>query len=280
MKNRHVIKNNYLCYEKIRFVMTTAVISSQIKAVLVKMFGLVSEAQIVEKIETALLSYYNITLEDIRNTEECSYNAYVYVYADPRERGRWHLYGEEYIDFLPLYVGKGSGKRSEAHLSYAKNSDLDSTIQSIKKKGMKPIIRIYNNNCTDAMAHNLENYIIARLREQGVFLCNVTGQHNTSLYNKNIIVTSFNLDKLKTELILDALNLAKNRKEAAELLGVSERTLYRKTKDLGIRREYGVFMINDRLADKPQNVTVCMPVAEFSIDIADTPAETKKEKKK
>jgi hypothetical protein len=244
------MENNYLCGENIRFAMITDKLSNKLKGVVVKKFHLVNEAQVIEKIEEAVMAYYNITLEDTSIEEDVNYDSYVYIYADPRKKGNWHVYGKEYIEFKPLYIGKGSGDRAEAHLRYSCNSELDNTIKVLKNLNISPIVKIYNKGCTSLMAHNLENYIIARLREQGVDLCNATFQTDAEQYrkNKDFIITTLNLEKAEGMLIVDALNSTRRRKEAAEALGVSERTLYRKINSLNISESRGVYFFTDNKA--------------------------------
>jgi len=265
MTDCHVVRNNYLCNETIKFIMQREDVSSRVKAALVRNFNLINEAQVTEKIEQAVLSYYNLSLDDLKykGEEDAVYDAYVYVYLDPTKEGSWHIYGDEYVEHKPLYVGKGTGNRGESHLTYTQNSELDGAISSLRKRGLTPIIKLYNNGCTTAMAFNLENYIIARLREQKVKLCNATAQSDSNLYNKNIIVTTFNLDKLESLLVLDALNNGKgngSRKEAASLLGISERTLYRKMKSLNIGLHCGIYAFIDKVSVTAQVDCIGMEV--------------------
>lgn len=262
MKNCHVIENNYLCGDNIKFAMITDKVSDKLKGVLVKKYHLINEAQVIERIENAVLAYYNLSLIDIDIEEDVNYNCYVYIYATPLEKGRWHIYGNEYIDHKPLYIGKGQDDRYECHLQYSHNSELDIAIKSLAELGVAPIIKLYNKGCTTAMAHNLENYIIARLREQGVDLCNATTQSNSEQYRKNkeILITSFSLEKAEHQLILDALNSTRNRREAASVLGISERTLYRKIKGLDIIGRKGVFYFDDKRAESANGMKVDSPM--------------------
>ena len=228
-------------------------INGRIKSAVVDKFNLINDAQLFEKIEEAIMSYYDISLESLSHIkdDDCNYDAYVYVYLDPTITGRWHIYGDECVEHKPLYVGKGTGDRSTSHLTYSRNSELDGSIKTLQEKGIAPIIKLYNKGCTTAMAFNLENYIIARLRDQGVKLCNATPQSDVRKYNRELIVHTLNLDKLESFMILDALNSTKSkgvRKEAASLLGVSERTLYRKIKSLNIVEVAGTYHFADNVA--------------------------------
>jgi hypothetical protein len=248
MSDCHVIKNDYLCDSNIKFTMEKDIISPKIRGLLVRRFNLISEAQLIDKIEEALMAYYELPLVEIKSDDEGVYDAYVYIYSDPTQIGKWHLYGNEYIETLPLYVGKGQGKRSHIHLSYTHNSELDIAIKNLQYRELSPIIKLYNNGCTNTMAFNLENYIIARLREQGVTLCNATLQKTSKFYEKEIIISTMNIEKLESLLIVEALNdnsARGNRGVASKLLGISERNLYRKIKSLGILCDDGYYKLND-----------------------------------
>ena len=89
MTDCHVVRNNYLCNETIKFIMQREDVSSRVKAALVRNFNLINEAQVTEKIEQAVLSYYNLSLDDLKykGEEDAVYDAYVYVYLDPTENG-------------------------------------------------------------------------------------------------------------------------------------------------------------------------------------------------
>jgi hypothetical protein len=256
MKNCHVIRNDYLCSDNIKFAMVKNNIPLKLKSALVRRLNLISEAQVIESIEKAVLSYYDLSLDDIDSVRDTPYDSYVYIYMHPLIEGRWHLYGKEYVLNKPLYVGKGYGDRKESHLKYSANSELGIAIQSLVDKGLSPIINVFNDGCTSEMAYNLENYIIARLREQGVDLCNGTRQNKTSKYTKDIIISTFNIEKIRNSLIVDALNSAKTYREAAKLLGVSERCLYRRVKSLKLVNNNGIWQFSDKMTSTTQGTKV------------------------
>jgi hypothetical protein len=251
MPNCHVIKNGYFCSEDIRFAMITDEINGKLKTALVRKFNLVNEVQVVERIENAIMLQYDISITDTSAEEDVNYESYVYVYADPRISGRWHLYGNEFIDYKPIYIGKGRGDRYECHLKYSHNSELDNTVKELALLNIEPIIKIYNKGCMQLMAHNLENYMIARLREQGVDLCNATYQTDSESHRvkrEDIILTVLNLEKAQNQLIVDALNTFKTRRDVAKALGISERTLYRKMITLDLRVDGSVYFFNDNVS--------------------------------
>jgi Bacterial regulatory protein, Fis family len=241
------MENDYLCCDKIRFAMQTDYITPKLISTLVRRFNLINQAQVIERIEKAVLTYYDISLEELHINPNVSYDAYVYIYMTPEVNGKWHIYGDEYIYNKPLYVGKGQGDRKDAHLQFTKNSEFDFALTSLARKNTEPIIKVYNYGCTHEMAYNLENYIIARLREQDVDLCNGTLQKESAKYVKELEISSFNLETILNSIIVDALNTTRSYRGAAKLLGISERSLYRKVKSLDIRKEDGIFNFSKKV---------------------------------
>ncbi len=277
MNKRHVIENDYLYGENIKYAMVTDSIPQKLSALLVKKFHLINEAQVVEHIERAVLSYYSIELSDLQSIDSnVLYDAYVYVYLNPSISGKWHIYGNEYVYNMPIYVGKGQGDRKTSHLHYAANSNLASELRKLRNNHQEPIIKVYNNGCTHEMAFNLENYIIARLREQEVILCNKTQQTDVGKYVREIEVTSFNLETALNSILLDALNNTRTFKEAASMLGISERTLYRKMKTLRITKTGSIFHFSDVLSD---NTLVSCDGTISDISLSELKIEEKDESK-
>ena len=92
--------------------------------------------------------------------------AYVYTLTDPRNG-------------MPFYVGKGHGKRCEAHLDEAKyytnrKSLKLNKIRKLMSLGMKPIITKVEENVSDAQAIDFECLLIAEMRDIGIPLTNMT----------------------------------------------------------------------------------------------------------
>lgn len=213
-----------------------------IKSILVRKLNLMTDTQVIEKIKEAVKYYFSISEEDLLlMPEDVICDAYVYVYLNPLKRGKWHLFDDIYVEYEPIYVGKGTGDRAEYHLITARNTKLHDTIAFIRWKGEEPVIRVFNECCTNEMAYNLENYIIARLRDQGVDVCNATKQRNASKYNKKITPTSLNIEVMSNRLIVDALNATETYKDASGLLGISERSLFRRVKSLKIVKHGSIY---------------------------------------
>ena len=92
--------------------------------------------------------------------------AYVYTLTDPRNG-------------MPFYVGKGHGKRCEAHLDEAKyytkrKSKKLNKIRKLMSLGIKPIITKVEENVSDAQAIDFECLLIAEMRDIGIPLTNMT----------------------------------------------------------------------------------------------------------
>lgn len=209
---------------------------------MIRKLNLMSESQVIAKMEEAIKYYYYISDDDLRAApKESRYGSYIYLYLDPLKKGKWHIYDDVYVEYKPMYVGKGCSDRFKGHLYTSQNSSLNKAIEFIREEGAEPIIRVFNEGCSSEMAYNLENYVIARLREQGVDVCNATNQTNTARYLKQIETTSFNIEALENRMIVDALNVSRTFKDAAKLLGISERSLYRKIKSLNIVKNGRVF---------------------------------------
>lgn len=86
---------------------------------------------------------------------------YVYTYIDPRNL-------EEF------YYGKGKGSRKSAHVFDVSDSKKAQRIQSIKKAGLEPMIRVIAAGLTEAEALLVEATLIWKL---GRFTANIAGGH-------------------------------------------------------------------------------------------------------
>lgn len=189
--------------------------------------------ELIEKIEYAILNYYKISLIDIYN-EKVNFNNYVYIYLDPSKIGKWKLRDNYYVHHEPFYIGKGQAERNVSHIRYNSNFKMNQRLNQIKNNGFEPEIIITDKNLFSLLAHNIENKYIAILREQNVDLCNLTKQLNNKQYSNELSTAPLNIERNHNILILLALNNSKNKHDAAELLGITERTLYRKLKHLNL----------------------------------------------
>lgn len=77
---------------------------------------------------------------------------YVYVYIDPR-------------NFEEFYYGKGKGSRKYVHLTDNSGSEKSKRINSIKKDGLEPIIKVIARNLTEEQAFLIEKTLIWKLGE-------------------------------------------------------------------------------------------------------------------
>jgi hypothetical protein len=79
---------------------------------------------------------------------------YTYMLVDPRNN-------------LPFYVGKGTGRRCYQHLTEARsgrnNSHKCNVIRKILSLGMEPVIKVVDSGLTEAVAFELEEFLIQEL---------------------------------------------------------------------------------------------------------------------
>lgn len=92
---------------------------------------------------------------------------YVYQYTDPRPES----FG------TPIYIGKGSRKRCNDHLTDAKNPLLKRVLDKIRSEGLAPIVKIVARFDTEAEAFEVEKALIAFYGRRDIgtgSLCNLT----------------------------------------------------------------------------------------------------------
>lgn len=85
---------------------------------------------------------------------------YAYVLLDPRKPGRYE-YGPYRVAYLPFYVGKGTGNRTDHHTRYLerKNDFKARIIRKILAAGLQPIVR-KKEGLTETQAFSLEKKLI------------------------------------------------------------------------------------------------------------------------
>jgi hypothetical protein len=107
---------------------------------------------------------------------------YVYVYIDPR-------------NFEEFYYGKGSGSRKQAHLFDKNENEKTKRIDSIKKQGLKPIIKVIAKDLTEHDAFLIEKTLIWKL---GKSLVNVSNGQFEDKFRKHdtfhIDIAGFDFD--------------------------------------------------------------------------------------
>ena len=96
---------------------------------------------------------------------------YVYALLDPRKPGKYR-YGKLRFDYEPFYVGKGCGKRHDAHFkvnpSKVYNKWKDRKIRRIQKEtGSDPIVRILKRDVVESTAFRLEAKAIGLIGRKG-----------------------------------------------------------------------------------------------------------------
>lgn len=90
---------------------------------------------------------------------------YVYVYLDPRKRGKFNYNLEQSFLYEPFYIGKGKNKRLYEHLKQKNNSPKNNKIKKIIKSGynLKDYILIVKNFLTEQEAFNFEIELINKI---------------------------------------------------------------------------------------------------------------------
>lgn len=190
------------------------------------------EVSLSDVVEEAIMGHYNISLSDLayENQMNISGGYYVYVILDPTVK-RVGSYEGFTFNHIPVYVGKGQGKRAESHLSQTQNKGLQERIDMIRSIGEEPIVKIIRKELYGNQALSLENNLIfsigRRDRDEGS-LFNLTG--GLKYQEEDEMGNFMDLETSKMKQILYALNESKNIKQAASRLGISERTLFRKMK--------------------------------------------------
>jgi len=184
-------------------------------------------ATIDDIIEEAVLSYYNISLIDLSDTDTNlpSY-CYIYVYLDPTAEDNKTYCGISFGN-KPIYVGKASNQNTDIrHLKNTENAYFKLVIENIRLKGEEPIVLRVKENITENEAFKLEADLVRNIYDQNGDICNIVKyKTGKAELNKN---SEYDLKREKMILLVKALKNSKTKREAAEKLGISERTLYRR----------------------------------------------------
>lgn len=203
-----------------------------------------------ELFEEALMNYYNISLldfnsideveiiddiDDIDDIDELNYENYIYILLNKKLPGNFKYNGiEEVFKYEPFYVGKGKNNRHEVHLIQSHNEQVRKNIEI----NGDPEILIYKNNLSEEEAYNLEYKLIHSIGRKDIGkgpLYNITS--GLSFRDSIEKPGDLSLSSERSRLIINALNKHKTIKKAAEELKISQRTLYRKIKNLKIIRD-------------------------------------------
>jgi hypothetical protein len=116
---------------------------------------------------------------------------YVYCLLDPGKPGEFN-YNEISFDYEPFYIGKGTGKRINAHFypsSLKLKSYKNNKIKKILESNLKPIIKIIYENINEELAYEIENRLISNIGRHNINngpLCNLTDGGKGALNAKNI----------------------------------------------------------------------------------------------
>lgn len=198
-------------------------------------------------VEDSLMEYFKIKLTDLDspiNTEngivkdisDANHGYYVYVFMDPRIKCKIKTEIENVsFHYEPFYIGKGIGKRME---DLERNERVNDRIDHLKKEGIDPIILKIKEGLTNFDACKIETFLIEKIGRsdlgKGPLLNMSAGITFKNVEDLAIEISDLNMEKNINHMIMDALNRSRTLKEASKKLGISERTLYRKIKDLDI----------------------------------------------
>jgi hypothetical protein len=117
---------------------------------------------------------------------------YVYAYLDPLVSGRYEYLGYRF-EYLPIYIGKGKGKRKLDHLRKTSNKIFQNKIAYWKRHGIDPIIIDLHGDLSESDAWEIEKTLIKSIGRFDLGfgpLLNLTdggeGPSNRTPHNKGI----------------------------------------------------------------------------------------------
>ena len=203
-------------------------------------------------IQDAILEYSKVSITKMANKEfnkkvngispddiEIVHPYYVYVYLDPNIEGEFEHMGYKF-NHLPVYVGKGVGGRLKEHKEgRSHNEDINYWVSQLKDRGQSPIIVKVESGLTSLNAHLVEGRLIKDIGRRDAKsgpLFNRTG--GLLPISDNVGTRLADSNVLKT---LSALNKYRTIWKAAEVLGISERTIHRMKVRYSIKKQDGVW---------------------------------------
>lgn len=163
---------------------------------------------------------------------------YIYVYLDTNKPGIFNTntsMGEFKFNHMPIYIGKGSDHRMEYHQT---NSCRNQRLKNKIEEGNFECY-IIEKDLPSHLAYKLESeliYKIGRIDTNSGPLFNETGGVNLIEADKHAEIGPLHLEFNKLILILKILNTSKNLRQAAEKLGISERSIYRYKKEYKLEK--------------------------------------------
>lgn len=178
-------------------------------------------------------------LHKVQYLEKMIKRHYVYAYCDtsmPCDITIQTAIGKIHFDFTPVYIGRGIGNRMIQHTNSTHNLDLQKLIES-------------NTYTCFKIADKLACHTSYRVESEIIYLIGRKDLGTGSLFNRasgikliekqNIneqTIHPLNLELNKVLLILEYLNKTTSVEDAAKMLDISPRTLYRYNKQYGITR--------------------------------------------
>lgn len=195
-----------------------------------------------DMIEEALLSYYQIYIQNFINDDEIVYvepsdittKYLVYAFLDLSKKVNLNT-GIYTFDYEPFFIGTNQQHRDIANITNNKNKFLVEKINKLKKTsdfGIKVLFKDLNKGECFSIAKKLIRCIGRIDKGEGTLF----NKNNGNVRVKTSEDSELNLEKNVAALIVNALNRYKTVNKTAEYLGISKRTLFRKIKDYSIKR--------------------------------------------